>query len=93
MYKIQPLCIMNCFTILGICVDVWEHENEKLHNFYHLPNIIRVTEPRRVTWAVHVYTLEMRYNATCKSENMKWRYIFGDWGMDESIILKWVLKK
>jgi hypothetical protein len=28
--------------------------NEKLHNFYSLPKIIRIIKPRRMRWAGHV---------------------------------------
>jgi hypothetical protein len=37
--------------------------NEKLHNLYSSPSIIRMTKPRRMRWAGHVAQMEEKRNA------------------------------
>jgi hypothetical protein len=37
--------------------------NEKLHNLYSLPSIIRMIEPRRMRWAGHVPQIRENRNA------------------------------
>jgi hypothetical protein len=39
--------------------------NEDLHNLFSSPNIVRVTNPRRMRWAGHVARMEEMRNA-CK---------------------------
>jgi hypothetical protein len=63
--------------------------NEKLHNFYASPNIIRAIKSRRVRWVGHVACMGYRYIYICmrnilvvKPENLE------DLGTDDRIILK-----
>jgi hypothetical protein len=37
--------------------------DEKLHNFYSSPSIIRMIEPRRMRWAGHVARMKEKMNA------------------------------
>jgi hypothetical protein len=37
--------------------------NEELHNLYSLPNIIRMTRSRRMTWAGHLARMGEKRNA------------------------------
>jgi hypothetical protein len=46
--------------------------NEKLHNLYPSPNIIRVMKLRRMRWVWHLARMaEMRYAYKAWSENLK----------------------
>jgi hypothetical protein len=37
--------------------------NEELHDLYSSPSIIRITKPRRITWAGHVARMGEKRNA------------------------------
>jgi hypothetical protein len=37
--------------------------NEKLHNFYSSPNIIRMIKSRRIKWAGHIARMGQKRNA------------------------------
>jgi hypothetical protein len=67
---------------------------EELHNLYPSPNIMRVTKSRRMTCAGHVARMgDMRnaYNILVgKPERKK---TLEDIGVDEKIILEWILGK
>jgi hypothetical protein len=46
--------------------------NDELHNLYSLPNIIRMTKSRRMTWAKHVARIgEMKMHTNFFMENVK----------------------
>jgi len=63
-------------------------DNDKLHNLYGSPHVIRVIIPGRMKWA------------GCVARTRRWKYYkvklvnlgdFGDVGQDESLKIKWVL--
>jgi len=58
----------------------WSQHNEDLHKLYTSPNIIRVINSRRMRWARHV--------ASIKGKDYS-----EDLGVDEKIILEWILEK
>jgi hypothetical protein len=43
--------------------DLTKLHNEELHNFYSLPNIIRMIMPRRMRWTGHVARMEEKKSA------------------------------
>jgi hypothetical protein len=60
-------------------------QNEKLHNVYASPFIIRVIKSRGMIWAGHVAVFSL--------ENLKETGYSGDPGVDGKIILKGTLRK
>jgi hypothetical protein len=68
--------------------------NEKLHNFYSSPSIIRMIKSRRMRWAGHVARMGRRgmhvgYWWEIQKERDHWEYQdVGGW-----TILKWVLER
>jgi hypothetical protein len=63
---------------------------EELHNLYASPNIFRVIKSRRMRW--HAWK-RREMNTKFWSESLKGRGNFEDPGLNEKIILKWVLRK
>jgi hypothetical protein len=66
--------------------------NEELHNLYASPDIIRVIKSRRMRWARNVACMGEMYTKFL-SENLKGRDRSEDLGVDEKIILEWILGK
>jgi hypothetical protein len=46
--------------VIGDCRRL---HNEELHNFYSLPNIIRIIKPTRIRWTGHVACMGEKRNA------------------------------
>jgi hypothetical protein len=46
-----------------VTLDYRKLHNEKLHNLYSSPNIIRLKKLRRMRWAVHVVCIKKKRNA------------------------------
>jgi hypothetical protein len=68
--------------------------NEELRNMYALRNIIRVIKLRRMGWVAHVALIgEMRNSCDILIGNPKGRDYWEDLGIDENIILEWILGK
>jgi hypothetical protein len=79
--------------ILKVLIYV-QFYNEKLHDLFLSPNIIRVMKSRRMRWAGHVEGVGERRGV--------YRFLMGipegthhleELGLDGSVILKWILKK
>jgi hypothetical protein len=68
--------------------------NEKLHDLYSSPNIVRMIKSRRMRWAGHA--AQMGRREACIGfwwENLRER---GHWetpGVDGRIILRWIFRK
>jgi hypothetical protein len=62
----------------------WEKlHDEKLHNLYDLPYIIRVVKSRKMKWAWHVARIvTMRNGYKIWLENLKETHLLGDKGAD-----------
>jgi hypothetical protein len=68
--------------------------NEKLHDLYSSPNIVRVIKSRTMGCAGHVAWMGRR--EACIElwwENLKGRDHWGDPGVDGRIILGWIFRK
>jgi hypothetical protein len=68
--------------------------NEKFHDLYSSPTIVRVIKSRRMRWAGHV--ARMGRGVACTGvwwENPRERDHWGDPGVDARIILRWIFKK
>jgi hypothetical protein len=76
-------------------VGCWSRlHNEELHNLYTSPIIIRMIKSRRTRWAKHVARMgEMRNAYNIFLENVKGKDHSEDIGLDERIILEWILGK
>jgi hypothetical protein len=68
--------------------------SEELYNLYSSPSIISVMKSRRMRWVGHVARMEEMRNVYCvlvgnpeEKDNLEGT------GVDERIILKWILKK
>jgi len=69
----------------------WRLHNESLNELYSSPNIVRVIQSRRMSWAGHVARMgeERGYIGSCwgnRREGDHW----GDIGVDGWIILGWI---
>jgi hypothetical protein len=67
--------------------------NEELHEMYYLPTIVRVIKSRRLRWAGHVARIGSR--EACAGfwwGNLRETDHWGDRGVDERIILRWIFK-
>jgi hypothetical protein len=65
--------------------------NEKLHDLYYSPNIVRVIKYRRIRWAGHVARMGREAYTGVWRENLRVRNHFGDPGVDGRIILRRIL--
>jgi hypothetical protein len=66
--------------------------NEKLHNLYASPNIVRVIKSRKTKWAGHVALMGVVRNVyKIMSRNVKGRDHSEDIGVDGKIILECIL--
>jgi hypothetical protein len=63
-------------------------DNEKLHDLYASPNIIRVIRPRRMKWAEHVAPLEEMINAYIFIGKPDGKRPRGRTGVGERVILE-----
>jgi hypothetical protein len=67
--------------------------NEKLHNLYSSPNIVRVVKSR-MRWSGHVARMGMRDACTeFWWENLRERDHWGDQGVGERVSLRWIFRK
>jgi hypothetical protein len=68
--------------------------NEEFHNWYALPNVIRIIKLRSKRWAEHVVHMGKKKNAykimVGKSEGKRQLEVLGKTGM---IIFRWLLRK
>jgi hypothetical protein len=68
--------------------------NEELHNLCVSPNIIRVVKLGKMSWVWHVACMrEVRNAYKIWSENLMVRGHLEDTGIDEEIILDWIIGK
>jgi hypothetical protein len=68
--------------------------NEELYDLYCSPTIVRVIKSTRVRWAGHVARLGRGETCTgFRWENLRERDHWGDLGVEEKIILRWILRK
>jgi hypothetical protein len=68
--------------------------NEELNDMYSPPNIMRVIKSRRMRWAGHI--ARMGRGEACTGfrwGNLRGRFHWGDPGVDDRIILKWIFRK
>jgi hypothetical protein len=74
---------------------VWRKlHNEEHHDLYSSLTIMRVIKSRIMRWAGHEYW--MGKGKACTGfwwGNLRERYHWGDPGVDERIILRWIFKK
>jgi hypothetical protein len=74
---------------------VWRKlHNEELDNLYCSPTIVRVTKSRRIRWAGNV--ARMGRGEACTGfwwGILRERDHWGDPGVDDTIILRWIMKK
>jgi hypothetical protein len=67
--------------------------NEELHNLYSSQNIIRIIISSRVRWVEHILHMGERNAYNILVASLRGRYHLKDLGVDERIILKWILVK
>jgi hypothetical protein len=66
--------------------------NEKLHNLYSSPNIIRQIKSTRIRWTGHVHTWERKEKCTgCWWESLKEKDHSEDQGVDGRMGSEWIL--
>jgi hypothetical protein len=70
-----------------------ELNSEELYNLYSSSNVIRLTTSRTVRWALHLAYGQMRNEYNILVVNLNRRRLLENLGVDEIIILKWVLGK
>jgi hypothetical protein len=78
-----------------VAVDWRRLHNEELHNLYASPNVIRVIKLGRTRWAGACSTHGMDEKCIQNSgrKNLEGRDHAEDLGIDERIILDWILGK
>jgi hypothetical protein len=77
-----------------VTVEWRKLHNEKLHDLYSSPTIVRVIKSTRMRWTGHVAW--MGKVEACTGfwwGNLKERDHWGDPGVDGRIILRWIFKK
>jgi hypothetical protein len=77
--------------VTGECIKL---HNEKLHELYSSPTIVRVIKWRGMRWAGHVARMGRREECTgFWWGNLRERDHWEDLGVDARIILRWIFRK
>jgi hypothetical protein len=68
--------------------------NEELHDLYASPNVIRVIKSMRVSWAGHVARMGAKINTQkFGSVDLIGKEYSEDIGVDDKLLLEWILGK
>jgi hypothetical protein len=72
----------------------WRKHNEKLHDLYSSPNILRVIKSRRMRWTGHVARMgEGRGVYRVLAGKPEGKIPLGDPSIDGRIIFRWIFRK